>query len=82
MNEILFVDKERWEIRDHFSSPELVTGVYVRAKLPDAKWESVDINLLDKISLLSWLKSRGGDNPWAEDCVGILLGHGHLHRKE
>jgi len=54
------------------------TGIYVRA------WDvrgvhSVDIAALDRESLLTFLRSRGGDNKFAEDCVGILLGHGHLH---
>ena len=55
------------------------TGILVRAKDSDGKWGSFDIVHLDKESLLSWLKSRGGDNRYAEDVVGILLGHGHLH---
>lgn len=56
-----------------------VTGIFVRAQHEDGRWENVDIAALDKQSLLAWLKSRGGDNKWAEDVVGILLGHGHLH---
>jgi hypothetical protein len=56
------------------------TGIYVRAKSDDGKWMNADIAELDKPSLLHWLKSRGGDNPWAEDVVGILLGHGHFDR--
>ena len=55
------------------------TGIYVRAKQPDGKWISADLCQLSKESLLAWLRSRGGNNPWAEDTVGILLGHGHLH---
>lgn len=54
------------------------TGIYIRAKL-HGKWGSYDIAALQKESLLAFLKSRGGDNQWAEDIVGILLGHGHLH---
>lgn len=54
------------------------TGIYVRAKVGD-KWDSYDIAQLDKASLLAWLLSRGGSNPWAENVVGILLGHGPLH---
>lgn len=58
------------------------TGIYVRAwSESDDKFVNADIVHLDKDSLLHWLKSRGGDNPWAEDVVGILLGHGHLHTK-
>lgn len=57
------------------------TGIFVRATL-DGKWGSYDIADLEKESLLDWLRSRGGDNPWAEDVVGILLGHGCLHQDE
>ncbi len=57
------------------------TGIYVRAKDGD-KWMNADIAELDKSSLLAWLRSRGGDNPWAEDTLGILLGHGPLHSSE
>ena len=56
------------------------TGVFVRAKRTETdRWDSVDIVELDSDSLLTFLRSRNGDNPWAEDVVGILLGHGHLH---
>lgn len=57
----------------------LVTGIFTRALNSSNKWESVDIVLLDKPSLLEWLRSRGGENRWVEDVVGIILGHGHLH---
>jgi len=69
------VDPERLE-------PNFSTGLYVRAKRPDGKWISADLCQLDKPSLLAWLKSRGGNNRWAEDTVGILLGHGHLHETQ
>ena len=51
------------------------TGIYVRAKGTDGKWGSYDIAELDQPSLHSWLRSRGGENPWAENCVMLLLGH-------
>lgn len=54
------------------------TGIYVRAK-HEGSWGSYDIYELKKESLLAWLRSRGGDNPWAENTVGILLGHENLH---
>lgn len=54
------------------------TGIYVRAKLPDGKWGSADIISLDKESLKIWLRSRGGENEWAENVIGILFQHGHL----
>ena len=56
--------------------------IMVRAKNPEGGFESVCLAQLDQDSLLRWLRSRGGDNPWAENVVGILLGHGHLHRDE
>jgi len=55
-----------------------LTGIYVRAKMPSGKWVSADIMVLEKDSLLSWLRSRGGENPWAENTVGIILGYGTL----
>lgn len=50
------------------------TNIPVRAKRGEA-FDNVDIVELDRISLLVWLRSRGGDNPWAENLVLILLGH-------
>ena len=55
------------------------TGIYIRAQDINGKFISCDISELTKASLLEFLRSRGGDNPWAENCVGIILGHGHLH---
>ena len=57
---------------------EFDTGIYVRAKRADGAYGSVDIGELDKASLLTWMRSRGGENTWAEDCVGLLLTHGPL----
>lgn len=74
MSTPLKIDPERREHAD-------ATGVYVRA-LDGERWTSADIATLDKPSLLAWLRFRGGDNPWAEDVVGVLLGHGHLHTHE
>lgn len=54
------------------------TGIYVRAQLGET-WGSFDIAELDKASLLDWLRSDGGSNKLAENTVGIILGHGHLH---
>ena len=67
----LTADANRTELGD-------ATGIYVRATL-DGRWFSADMAQLDSKSLLAFLRSRGGDNPWAENVVGILLGHGHLH---
>lgn len=55
------------------------TGIMVRAMWPDGKMGNADIHWLTKESLLVWRRSRGGENPWAENVVGILLGHGNLH---
>ena len=53
------------------------TGIFIRASL-NGKFDTYDIDQLDSESLLTWLRSRGGNNPWAENVVGILLGHEHL----
>jgi len=76
---VLKVDPDR----SHVINAQLdddVTGIMVRAQLNGA-YGSYDIAFLDRDSLLGWLRSRGGDNTWAEDVVGILLGHGHLHER-
>jgi len=53
------------------------TGIKVRAQyLSD--WGNFDIADLYAESLLRWLRSRGGKNVWAENCVGQLLGHGQI----
>ena len=54
------------------------TGIYVRAR-DGERFVSADIDQLDKRSLLAFLRSRGGDNPWAEEIIGLIMGHGHLH---
>ena len=51
------------------------TGIYVRAIDPAGEWISADISQLDRASLTAWLRSRGGENQWAENVVLILLGH-------
>jgi hypothetical protein len=54
------------------------TGIYVRAvhrKNDGDKFISCDIVCLTRESLFNWLRSRGGKNPWAEECVALLLGH-------
>lgn len=61
-----YVDEDRESI------PE--TGIYVRAK-KDGKYITADISHLDHDSLKAWLRSRGGENEWAENVVAILLGH-------
>ena len=71
----LKIDPTRWINKEYWEK----TGIYIRAQLPDGGWETADIAHLDRASLLSWLKSAGGDNRIAENCVGVLLGYGHLH---
>lgn len=51
-----------------------MTGIPVRAKY-EGLWTTVDIVALDVRSLNAWLRSRGGENPWAESVVRVLLGH-------
>jgi hypothetical protein len=50
------------------------TGILVRARRGE-HWCSMDIGELDRDSLMRWLRSRGGENPWAENVVLIMLGH-------
>lgn len=66
----LTIDPQRLN-RGTFSVPEIM----VRAKAPDGHYLSVDISDLDRASLLTWLRSRGGSNQWAENTVLLLLGH-------
>jgi hypothetical protein len=65
-------------LEDRWVDEELLnTGIYVRALTPDG-YASVDIACLTPVSLLKWLRSNGGNNPLAENTVGVLLGHGHI----
>ena len=71
----LYIDPQRAEVAENFPH----TGAFVRAKDQSGKHQSVDIALLNKASLLALLRSRGGRNEWAENMVGLLLGHGPFH---
>jgi hypothetical protein len=71
----LRIDPQRADLADNFPR----TGIFVRAKDQSGKHQSVDIALLNKASLLALLRSRGGQNEWAENTVGLLLGHGPFH---
>jgi len=51
------------------------TGIYVRAQNEAGTFSAFDIVRLDRVSLLAWLRSRGGENIWAENVVLQLLGH-------
>ena len=51
------------------------TGIFIRAKVEE-KWGAVDIadlRIPDR-EILEWLRSRGGKNVWAENCILLLLG--------
>jgi hypothetical protein len=51
------------------------TGIFIRAQI-DGRWDSVDIGdpRLHDIEVFKWLRSRGGENEFAERCVMTLLG--------
>jgi hypothetical protein len=74
MNTKYIVDKDRLENKNLGS-----TRIFVRAQMPNGKYEAVDIVYLDAASLLAWLRSDGGRNELAENVIGILLGHGNIH---
>jgi hypothetical protein len=71
----LHIDPERAVMAENFPR----TGIFIRAKDQSGKHQSVDITLLNKASLLALLRSRGERNEWAENVVGLLLGHGAFH---
>lgn len=50
------------------------TGITVRC-LGDGGYRQHDIAHLSAESLLAWLRSRGGSNPWAENTIAVLLHH-------
>lgn len=79
-SEIYYVDGVRWDHCREFPVTSPSTGILVRALFPDERGApdrvgNADIAWLTKVSLLAWLRSRGGDNGLAERTVAILLGH-------
>ncbi len=51
------------------------TGIFIRAQV-NGHWDAFEIGdprLSDK-QVFDWLRSRGGENPWAERVVMVLLG--------
>lgn len=70
----LYVDPAR-----RFAVYSNATGIFVRANDRTGHFINIDIAQLDRASLLRWLRSRGGDNPWAENVIGQMLGYGPLH---
>jgi len=71
----LKVDESRLNDRLRFQACDIV----IMAMYPDGKIAQADVAVLDKASLLKWLRSRGGENKLAENVVGVVLGHGPLH---
>jgi hypothetical protein len=63
---------KKYTVDPHRRQPD--TGIKVRAYLDDeiGNWDIAD---LDRDSLLRFLRSRGGQNEWAENTVLIMLGH-------
>lgn len=57
------------------SPPKRGTGIYVSASNNRGPYSLYDIACLDKESLKLWLRSKGGENLWAENTVLVLLGH-------
>lgn len=57
------------------------TGIPIRAAGPE-RIGTYDIGELDRYSLHCWLRSRGGENLWAENVVLILLEHKPVIEKE
>ena len=51
------------------------TAIFVRAVYPGGKVDNADIWLLDRKSFFVWLRSRGGDNLWAENVLMLVFGH-------
>jgi len=59
------------------------TGIYIRVQV-GGNWGAYDIadpQVSDE-QILTWLRSRGGKNAWAEDCVLAILGRGQVAGKE
>lgn len=76
----LWADPRRWINEERFG---VTTGIYVRAKTPDGKWNAVDIGVLSRGSLIRWLLSRGKDNmQWPINTVLTMLGHDHWDGEE
>jgi len=70
----LKVDPDRMKFKE-------LTGIFVRAKNGDS-WGSYDCAVLDKPSFLSWIRSRGGSNAFAEDILGLVMGYGRFSDTE
>ena len=65
---VLKVDNKRWDAHR--------VGFPVRAiDELGMIWDPVDAGVLDRESMLAWLRSRDGANPWMESVVLRLLGY-------
>lgn len=64
---------------DQFSTRLVVQATRKVGKGTATYQEAVDIGALEEASLFTWLREGGGDNPRAENVVGVILGHGRLH---
>lgn len=62
-------------------TPPILTHEYAPALRSGGKIERVDIVSLDAESLLDWLHNKGECNVRAENLIGVLFGHGPLHRQ-
>lgn len=51
------------------------SGLYVRAKMPDGSYDSVDIWCLSREGLLVWLEGRSIE--YHQSVILALLGHEH-----
>lgn len=58
------------------------TGFPLRARFPDGSYGAADVAQLDRASLWSWLRSREGDNRFAESFLLQLLGHAPIQPNE
>lgn len=65
---ILYADAKRKEAHG-------LTGIFIRARNEDGKFEPTDIAELHRSSLMLFLRQEGEANLWAENCVMIMLNH-------
>ena len=60
------------------------TGIFIRFETIKGHWESLDIadKRIPDSTILTWLRSRGGKNIWAENCVMLLLERNQIKEAE
>lgn len=66
----LIADPDRY-----LHSRDDTTGIYVRAQLPDGRFGVVDLAIVDRDSLLFWLKTQGCAISVINGLILHLLGH-------